>query len=810
MTTRSENLLQTKLEQWAEGRSLSDCQAELPPAEADLLALAAQLGQMAQDPDPQVCAVQRARLIRLARKEFDMQIPSRTSQRYLPRWLGPTVAVAAGVTLLFMCVVLVLVLGLGGLGLWYANRTHSPQVAQHATVWPTSTAVSVSVTPRPGALTTATPSPAGPTPSGSVAVVPASAPPLQVPDALSAVLGHVRGLVQVQDADGNWVDVPAAGQVIQAGARIRTAALSGVELIFYDGSVASLDADSELSVDQLDARTDGPRVVVLTLYQGDTSHEVVPSQVAGSSYLVHTPSGSGAAQGTVFQVRVRPRQVWFSVDQGVVSVTHLQVTVIVIAGQITTVAPDAPPTQPSMRISGQGRVEQTGSTWIIVGQSFQLTDHTILIGNPGPGDWVQVEGHLLADQTRVADVIALISSAATERFTIQGEVQTISPQVWVVAGQTISISAETWIGGGIVVGDQVLVQGEIVEHGGLAARQITRLQSGANLPFEFTGVVQEMGESVWVISNISITVNAQTVIAAGLNGGDLVRVQGAIQDDGAWLAAQIQRAQDRRYFEFGGVVQSMEPWIVSGIALTTTGWTEIASGIEVGSQVQVQGYILADGSWLAEEIRLVQPPLPWADIVFVGRVSHIEPWIIGGISLTVNSQTEIQGHVRLGVRARVHVTLLSDGTWLARRIKAIGMARGQGCLNWGGIVAAVTAGQVRLRDGQVVLLPGLVVQGQVVVHSVVLIYGCVDENGQIVLLQLIVIGLADPAVVPIPAVQPTALPQPEGDVVICHKPGQSQQTMTVSRSALQAHLDHGDTLGPCPDRNDKGGEKDKN
>ena len=32
-------------------------------------------------------------------------------------------------------------------------------------------------------------------------------------------------------------------------------------------------------------------------------------------------------------------------------------------------------------------------------------------------------------------------------------------------------------------------------------------------------------------------------------------------------------------------------------------------------------------------------------------------------------------------------------------------------------------------------------------------------------------------------------------VTICHK---EKNTLTISKSALQAHLDHGDTLGPCP------------
>ncbi len=36
-------------------------------------------------------------------------------------------------------------------------------------------------------------------------------------------------------------------------------------------------------------------------------------------------------------------------------------------------------------------------------------------------------------------------------------------------------------------------------------------------------------------------------------------------------------------------------------------------------------------------------------------------------------------------------------------------------------------------------------------------------------------------------------------VTICHKSGTDQQTITISADALDAHLAHGDTLGPCPE-----------
>lgn len=43
-----------------------------------------------------------------------------------------------------------------------------------------------------------------------------------------------------------------------------------------------------------------------------------------------------------------------------------------------------------------------------------------------------------------------------------------------------------------------------------------------------------------------------------------------------------------------------------------------------------------------------------------------------------------------------------------------------------------------------------------------------------------------------------AEPSEDGKVAICHVTPNHQQTLSVSESALDAHLGHGDSLGPCP------------
>ncbi|MCA9943497.1 MAG: FecR domain-containing protein, partial [Anaerolineales bacterium] len=136
--------------------------------------------------------------------------------------------------------------------------------------------------------------------------VPFLSAPLQI-GPQTAVLGDLQGVVSVQTPDGSWQQVSSLSSVA-AGSRVRIGTLSKASLTFFDGSVAKLGPDSELSIDTLNAlpAEQGFRTVVLTQWRGDSSHEVAFRNDGGSRYEVQSPSGTGVARGTVFQVSVLP------------------------------------------------------------------------------------------------------------------------------------------------------------------------------------------------------------------------------------------------------------------------------------------------------------------------------------------------------------------------------------------------------------------------------------------------------------------------------------------------------------------------
>jgi hypothetical protein len=811
-----EELLQERLERLEAGKPLEACLAGLPEDEADLLKLAAGLCEVHYPtPDSAVVTAQRAALLRQATKEekamraqSSLQMEQRPA-RSRPGWLLPLTAISGAIACLLICV-LVTVMGVG-VAWWSLQSPDEARLARGPVSEPTSESTSA------------------------------------VPNPQSAVLTDVRGLVEVQARAGTWA-AASTGQSVVAGQRVRTGALSSVRLAFYDGSQVQAGPNTEASVDELDAHLSGrTRTVVLTQWSGETDHTVTSAGNANSRYEVRTPTATGAAKGTAFHVSVLSSLLTrFSVDEGSLAVTNLDATVVVKAGQATTVHTDEAPDEPAFRITGEGEVTQSGATWIIAGQTFLADDSTIIIGNPQVGDWVSVEARLLADGTYLADRIMLLHRTPANRFTITGRVDAIGDTAWTVAGQAIAVNDETSIEDGIEDGDLVSVEGVILESGTLLAGHIRLVEEEPGLPFDFVGVVQDMAGEAWTISGITVTVNAGTEIDEGLVNGDVVQVRGWILDDGSWLARSIERVEEEeREFAFTGSVESIAPWVVAGIPFETDEWTQVEAGIRVGEQVRVKGRILEDGTWVADEIvRLDDDDEGW-HFVFVGTVDSQNPWVVSGVSLVVDDETVVEGNVSVGDLVRVEITILPDGTWRVTRITPVSET-GLGCLYFSAVVVGVRDGQIELLNWPPIPLDDDVqVVGEVTVDSIVLILVCVDEDGTVTIVSIIVIyppgpagltptpptsplptptpptsplptptpptsPLPTPTMTPVrptpppptePPPPPTEEPPPSGEeekVTVCHKPNsKNPHTITISRSALQAHLDHGDTIGPC-------------
>ena len=761
-----EDVLQERLEWLERGEPLQTCLEGLAEEDADLLRVAATFGQLAYPSRTAGrVAAQRQSLLRAARERSSTKAvqAAQVSAHSRWNWTIPVALAGAAVLLFFLCVA-ALVLGRISSGLSTAQKP----------------------TPGPGG---SPPLAAAPVPS-----IVASAP-----NAQSAVIAEARGIVEMQSADGAWTAVKT-GQVLQVGQRLRTRELSNATLLFYDQSQARLGPATEVSLDKLDAQTSGPRIVRMTQWSGETDHDVTPSSNADSRYNVDTPSGSGAAQGTVFHVSVSPGKITrISVDEGAVAVTNVNVTVIVIAGQVTTVRIGAPPDLPFFRVTGEGIVTQMGSTWRIGGLDFRADASTLVVGNPQIGDLVTVEGHLLADGTRVADYVALLRRAPGNRFSFTGIVSAIRDDEWTISGRAVRVNRDTAILGSIKTGDDVEADGTIQPDGTLLAEHIRLVSPPAGLPFEFTGLVQSIVSRTWTISGVAIAVDANTHVDAGIVVGNIVQVQGRILQNGTWLATSIQRAQQPEHrFEFSGVVQSLAPWIVSGIGFQTDDQTEIESGIKVGDRVRVEGRVLENGTWLAEEIQRIDETTLRFELV--GRVTRVNPWIVGGVPISVTGQTQVDSGIAVGDLVRVQGRILPNGIWMAETIRRVGSQ--PACSDTFGVVIQSDGGQITLQNGQIIRYGSetqikISIKGKdtkvkddrkVDMGSTVLIRICTRADGTIIVVSIIIIQFPE-------AIPPSGVPPRTG---LCINPAGKIMPCPPGNPPSFRRLDEGD-----------GGTKDK-
>ncbi|MCI0549414.1 MAG: DUF5666 domain-containing protein [Anaerolineae bacterium] len=683
-----DNLLEERLARLEGGEPLEVCLADLPEDEALLLKKAAMLRTMASTTSvSNKFAEQRRELLQLAsQKNRTPSVASTAVSKTRTRWVFP-VALAGGAFAVFTCFIVFSLLA-GLTGLRWLNQPYLNQ------------------------------------PQGIA---------LEAPDPQSAVLEDARGLVEVQDSNGAW-NVTRIGQTVQAGQRIRTGRLSSVTLGFYDGSKTSLGPSSELSLDEVDAQKSGARVVVLTQWLGESKHDVAQSSDPASRYEVHTPSGVGTAKGTSFRVFVTVALlVRFDVDEGAVSVTSLDTTVLVVAGQSTVITSGGIPSQPVFRIKGEGTLEKTGSTWRIAGRTFRTDSDTVFIGNPQVGDLVAFEALIVTDGSPILDRVELLVQSPEDRFAFTGTVDVIGDAEWTIGGRTVQVDEMTEIDEEIQVGNIVKVKGNILEDGKLQATHIDLIEEDEEgLPFQFVGVVDEIAETEWAISGISVEVNEDTNIETGIAVGDIVRVRGRILRDGTWLARSIQLAEeDERRFVITGTVDSRDPWMVSGVEFDTDERTEIDDGIELGSRVRVEGRILNDGQWMAEEIELLEEDIEPRRFSFTGVVNSIDPWNVGGVDFTIDEHTVIVGQVLVGDLVHVKGVILPDGTWLAEKIKLIDIDNDDlGCFSFSTAVREAHVNQIVLLDWSVVQLgQGIEVEGEINIATVIIVSGCTQSNG---------------------------------------------------------------------------------
>ncbi len=518
--------------------------------------------------------------------------------------------------------------------------------------------------------------------TGVVSQGSADAAPVKPNSAKSAELADLHGTVEVKTGDGKWT-VAQPGQTLKSGQGLRTGVLSNATLAFYDGSRMHLGSEAEITLDALDARTSGARVVQLTQLSGESQHEVAQSDDPGSHYDVNTPSGNGSASDATFTVMVFPDQLsQFWVEAGSVSVANQDVTVMVAAGQTTSSLVGQPPIDPEFRITGEGQVIQistAGDGSITLPASapkasenqndkITLCHATGSAANPYEEITVSVEDATDGHAKHTGDIIP----APVGGCPLSTPSTSSTPTSWNIAGQTFRSGASLIVFGNPQPGDWVSFEGRELADGSRFADRVVLLNHSPANQFAFIGKVESIGDTTWTISNRVVPVNQFTAMEAGLKVGDSVQVAGEITEDGNFWAARISRTEGAgSNFRFGGILTDIgnDTWVISGIKVTVDESTTRYGDFVVGNPVAVEGVIKEDGTWLATTINLVTPE--GYHFEFIGKVQSLSPWTVSEVSFDTADWTEIDAGIKVGNQVRVAGKVSADGIWVAERIELL-------------------------------------------------------------------------------------------------------------------------------------------
>jgi len=205
--------------------------------------------------------------------------------------------------------------------------------------------------------------------------------------------------------------------------------------------------------------------------------------------------------------------------------------------------------------------------------------------------------------------------------------------------------------------------------------------------FELIGTIELMAPTAWTLNGKVLAILPATKLDGTFMVGDLVKAHAAIQADGSLAAREIVAVQGAdassmtllgAEYDFTGAVESIaiDQWTVAGTSFAVTSQTEMKGTFDIGDLVKVHLLAGADGSLVAREIEAPEAELEGAaegdEVELVGVIESMGPeaWVIGGQTLAVTPETEIEGTFAIGDAVKVHVFVGAGGALTAREIEA--------------------------------------------------------------------------------------------------------------------------------------------
>jgi hypothetical protein len=338
-------------------------------------------------------------------------------------------------------------------------------------------------------------------------------------------------------------------------------------------------------------------------------------------------------------------------------------------------------------MSFRGRVESVGSSnWTISGVQVSISAETIVEGEASVGAVVRVQVRSLSDGTLSAVRISAEPPEAAPQPTLS---PTPEPTETAVPTQVPPTDVPPTSLPTKVESRPTVVPVEVLPTltpGQMPTRTPSRTPTVTPVPptppppreikVRFKGTIDAMSAQTWTVDGQTVRIDANTRVdesAGQATVGGIATVLAVRQEDGGLLAVEIQveppPPTPEQPFEFQGLIESWgaTQWVVSGHILIVNAETVIQGSPQKGLLAEVKALRQSDGSLLAKSI-IVQ--LPTEEVQFEGVIQAISAgqWVVEGVTVRIDAQTQIGGTPAVGAVAEVQGLLLPDGAVLGRRI----------------------------------------------------------------------------------------------------------------------------------------------
>ncbi|MFA5055776.1 MAG: FecR family protein [Dehalococcoidia bacterium] len=131
-----------------------------------------------------------------------------------------------------------------------------------------------------------------------------SSPTATTPAGESGTLSDIAGDVQVLRSGISAWAAATDGMKIWTGDGLKTGSDGYVLITFFDGSVMEVEADTDISIEELSENSGGSTTVRINQVIGSTINRVQNLVDSSSTYEVETPAGSAVVRGTIEKIQV--------------------------------------------------------------------------------------------------------------------------------------------------------------------------------------------------------------------------------------------------------------------------------------------------------------------------------------------------------------------------------------------------------------------------------------------------------------------------------------------------------------------------